>query len=133
MGIEKDYLMRQLMMLFEVIHKILRHRKKGEDEEAEEEIKYFYECLKIDDDIQNLSIEKFIDFLVLKKKLTNEHLEMIASVMKEQGELTKSEQEKQNYFNKAYFILQKVEQESVSFSMDRQMKLTELKEYLPKE
>lgn len=133
MGIEKDYLMRQLMMLFEVIHKILRHRKKGEDEEAEEEIKYFYECLKIDDDIQNLSIEKFIDFLVLKKKLTNEHLEMIASVTKLQGELAKNEQEKQNYFSKAYFLLQKVEQESVSFSMDRQMKLTELKEYLPNE
>ena len=43
MGIEKDYLMRQLMMLFDVIQKILRYRKKGENEEALDEIQYFYQ------------------------------------------------------------------------------------------
>ena len=131
MGIERDYLMRQLLMLFEVIQKIFRLRKKGDKEQAEKEIKYFYECLKIDDDIQNLSIKKFTDLLVSKKKLTNEHLEMIAFVMKEQGELAKNEKEKLNYFYKAYFLLDKVERESTSFSMDRQMKLSELKQYLP--
>lgn len=129
MGIERDYLMRQLMMLFEVIHKILRLRKKGNKEEAEKEIKYFYECLKIDDNIQDLNIEKFIDILVNEKALTNEHLEMIAFVMKEQGELADNEKERLNYFGKAYFILKKVEQESISFSMDRQMKLAELRQY----
>ncbi|MBN1987404.1 MAG: hypothetical protein JW761_13920 [Prolixibacteraceae bacterium] len=131
MGIERDYLMRQLLMLFEVIHKILRLRKKGEEEEAKKEINYFYECLKIGDDIQNLSIEKFIDVLVSEKQLTNEHLEMIAFVMKEQGELAKTEKERLQYFHKAYFLLRKVEQESTSFSMDRQMKMAELEEYLP--
>ena len=130
MGIERDYLMRQLLMLFEVIHKILRLRKNGKEEEAEKEIDYFYECLKIDDEIQKLSIEKFIDVLVNDKQLTNEHLEMIAFVMKEQGELAKNEKGRLHYFNKAYFILRKVEQESTSFSMDRQMKMAELKEYL---
>ncbi|MBN2635845.1 MAG: hypothetical protein JXR61_06210 [Prolixibacteraceae bacterium] len=133
MGIERDYLMRQLLMLFEVIHKILRLRKNGKEEEAEKEINYFYECLKIDDEIQKLSIEKFIDVLVNDKQLTNEHLEMIAFVMKEQGELAKNEKERLHYLNKAYFILRKVEQESTSFSMDRQMKMAELKEYLPHE
>lgn len=131
MGIERDYLMRQILMLFEVIQKILRLRKKGDKEEAEKEIKYFYECLKIEDDIQNLSIEKFNDVLVSQKKLTNEHLEMIAFVMKEQGELAETEKERLNYFHKAYFLLEKVERESTSFSMDRQMKLAELKQYLP--
>ena len=131
MGIERDYLMRQLLMLFEVIQKIFRLRKKGDKEEAEKEIKYFYECLKIEDDIQNLSIKKFTDVLVSEKKLTNEHLEMIAFVMKEQGELAVNEKEKLNYFYKAYFLLDKVERESTSFSMDRQMKLSELKQYLP--
>ena len=37
MGIEKDYLMRQLLMLFEVIQKILRWRKKGEKGKALDE------------------------------------------------------------------------------------------------
>ena len=46
MGIEKDYLMRQLMILFEVIAKILRYRKKGEKGKTLDEINYFYKLLK---------------------------------------------------------------------------------------
>ena len=115
MGIEKDYLMRQLMMLFEVIHKILRHRKKGEIEEAEQEIQYFYECLKIDEDVQ---------------KLTIEHIELVAFVLKEQGELANEKNNKLNLFRKSYFLLEKIDRESTAFSMDRQLKIAELKEYL---
>ena len=130
MGIERDYLMRQLMMLFEVIHKILRLRKRGEKEEAEVEINYFYKSLEIDKKAIDLSIEEFVDYLVSEKKLVNEHLEMIAFVLKEQGELAEDEKTKLDFFRKAWFILEKVERESVTFSMDRQMKMAELREYL---
>lgn len=130
MGIERDYLMRQLMMLFEVIHKILRLRKKGENEEAEKEIHYFYECLKIDDDVEKLSIEQLVDLLENKKKLTNEHIELVAFVIKEQGELASDENKKDGLFRKAYFLLESVERQSTSFSMDRQLKIAELNEYL---
>ena len=78
MGIEKDFLMRQLMMLFEVIHKILRYRKKGEKGKAEDEIKYFYNCLKIEDDFGSMKIEKLLEFLEKDKNLNNEQIEMIA-------------------------------------------------------
>lgn len=130
MGIEKDYLMRQLMMLFEVIHKILRFRKKGENEKAEEQIQYFYTCLKIDDEVKNLTIEKLVDLLENKKKLSNEHIELVAFVLKEQGELAGEESQKNDLFRKSYFLLEKVERQSTSFSMDRQMKMAELKGYL---
>ncbi|MDX8341727.1 hypothetical protein SLH46_21185 [Draconibacterium sp. IB214405] len=130
MGIEKDYLMRQLMMLFEVIHKILRHRKKGEEEEAEKQIQFFYEYLKIDEDIENLSVEALIELLEKDKNLVNEQLEMVAFVLKEQGELADSDDKRLDFFRKSYFILEKVERESISFSMDRQMKLAELSAYL---
>lgn len=130
MGIEKDYLMRQLMMLFEVIHKILRHRRKGETEEAEQEIKYFYECLKIDDDVREMNIEQLLELLEYKKKLTNEHIELVAFVLKEQGELAADDTMREDFFKKSYFLLDKVERESTSFSMDRQLKMAELKEYL---
>ena len=130
MGIEKDFLMRQLMLLFEVIQKILRHRKTGDKEKAFEQIKYFYELLKIDDDIDSMSIEQLMDFLVKDKNLTNEQIEMIAFVLKEQGELSEQNEKKLDFFSKSYFLLQKVEQESVTFSMDRQMKLAELKAWL---
>lgn len=130
MGIEKDYLMRQLMMLFEVIHKILRHRKKGENEEAEREIQYFYECLKIDNDVQKLTIEQLLNLLENKKKFSDEHIELVAFVLKEQGELATEEDAKLNLFRKSYFLLEKVERESTSFSLDRQMKISALKQYL---
>ena len=130
MGIERDFLMRQLLMLFDVIHKILNHRKKGEDDEAEHEIQFFYECLKIDQQIHTLKIEELVQYLTDIKKLTNEHIEMIAFVIKEQGELEKDSIQKKDYFRKSLFLLEKVEHESISFSMDRQIKLAELKEFL---
>jgi hypothetical protein len=130
MGIEKDYLMRQLRMLFDVISKIIRHRKKGENEEAQDEINYFYACLKIDEDIKSMNIETLFDLLVNIKKLTNEHIEMVAFVLKEQGELSNEIESKLDFFRKAYFLLDKVDRESLTFSMDRQMKMAELKEFL---
>nr|WP_320023130.1 hypothetical protein [uncultured Draconibacterium sp.] len=130
MGLEKDYLMNQLMMLFEVIHKILRLRRKGEDEEAEKQIQFFYEYLKIDEDVEKLSVEALIDLLEKDKKLVTEQLEMVAFVLKEQGELALSNDKRLDFFRKSYFILQKVERESTSFSMDRQMKIAELSAYL---
>jgi hypothetical protein len=130
MGIERDYLMRQLMMLFDVISKIIRHRKKGENENAQDEINYFYSCLKIDEDIKTMNIEALLDLLVNIKKLTNEHIEMVAFVLKEQGELAGTTETKLDFFRKAYFLLDKVDRESITFSMDRQMKIADLREYL---
>ena len=130
MGIERDYLMRQLRMLFDVIAKIIRHRRKGENEDAQDEINYFYSCLKIDEDIITINIEALFDLLVNIKKLTNEHIEMVAFVLKEQGELSDQRESKLDFFRKAYFLLDKVDRESLTFSMDRQMKMAELKEFL---
>ena len=130
MGFEKDYLMRQLMMLFEVISKIIRFRRKGENENAQDEINYFYSCLKIDEDIKSMNIETLLDLLANVKKLTNEHIEMIAFVLKEQGELSENQETKLDFFRKSYFLLDKVDRESITFSMDRQMKMAELREFL---
>jgi len=130
MGIEKDFLMRQLMMLFEVIHKILRYRKKGEKGKALDQIQYFYNCLKIEDDVGRMEIEQLLQFLEKDKNLNNEQIEMIAFVLKEQGELSESGESKLDFFRKSWFLLEKVDRESINFSMDRQMKLAELKEWL---
>ena len=130
MGLEKDYLMRQLLMLFEVIQKILRWRKKGEKGKALDEIKYFYQILDIQTDIRKMNIEQLVELLEKEKNLTNEHIEMVAFVLKEQGEMEDDAASKLDFFRKSYFLLNKVERESVTFSMDRQMKLAELKEYL---
>ena len=130
MGVEKDFIMRQLLMLFEVIQKILRKRRKGENEKAQEEIKYFYQILNIETDVKKLNIEQLLNLLEKEKNLTNEHIEMVAFVLKEQGELEENAAIKLDFFRKSYFLLDKVERESLTFSMDRQMKLAELREYL---
>lgn len=130
MGIEKDYLMRQLLMLFDVIQKILGYRKKGEKGKALDEIHYFYSCLEIEEDVESLGIKELFHFLEKDKKLTNGHIELVAFVLKEQGELAEEQNRRNDFFRKAYFLLEKVERESTSFSMDRQMKLEELKKCL---
>ena len=70
MGLERDYLMRQLMMLMEVILKIAGYRKKGQQAEAEEEIRYFYNYLTLDTDFHQKSIHDLLDYLTTQKKLT---------------------------------------------------------------
>jgi len=130
MGIERDFLMRQLMMLFAVIERMIRFRKKGDNQQAQEEIDYFYQCLNLEANFSTMSIEKLFEFLITEKKLTNDHIEMVAFVLSEQGELSESSEKSYDYFKKAWFLLDKVDRESTTFSMTRQMKLSELKTYL---
>ena len=122
--------MRQLMMLFDVIEKIIRYRKKGEKEKADDEIEYFYSSLNIEPEIKSMTIENLLKYLATEKKLTNEHIEMIAYVLKEQGELSDVEENKLNFFSKSWFLLDKVERESITYLMERQMKMAELRGYL---
>ncbi len=130
MGVERDFIMRQLMQLFDVLRKILGHRKKGDLDEARAEIRYFYRILKVDTDIQKLSIEDMLKLLQEDKKFTNEQIEVFAFVLKEQGELAGNDNERLDFFQKSYFLLNKVDNESNVFSMDRQMKLAELRAFL---
>lgn len=130
MGIERDFLMRQMMQLFDVLQRILGLRIKGDREEAEAQIRYFYKILKWENDIRKLNLEELMEYAQNRRKLTNEQIELLAFVLKEQGELAETEDERLDFFRKAYFLLDKVERESIVFSMDRQMKLTELRAYL---
>lgn len=130
MGLEKDYIIRQLMMMFEALQKILRLRKEDKNEEALVEIQKFYSAFKIDEDIENKEIEELINFLEKEKNLTPEQIEMVGYMLKERGELENNLMKKMNYFSKSFFILAKVDRESITFSMDRQMKLEELKNNL---
>ena len=129
MGIEKDYLMRQLKMLIDVIQKIVNFRKKGMLTDARREISYFYSCLHMPDEILSQSTESFLNFLT-HQKFTNDQLELIAYVLKEQGEMEENAKTQLNFFRKSYFLLDKVDRESTTFSMERQMKIGELLEYI---
>lgn len=127
---EKDYLMRQLMQLFEALQRIVGRRRQGENHQALEEVTLFYSILKLEDNLLNLTIEELLNLLVKEKKFTNEQIELLAYVMKEQGEMEDLEENRINYFRKAWFLLDKTERESITFSMDRLLKLEELKGYL---
>jgi restriction endonuclease len=130
MGIERDFLMRQLMMLFEVISRIIRFRKNGQNENASDEIDYFYKCLAVETDFVAMTTEEMMQYLTIKKNLTNEHLELIAFVLKEQGEIAKSESEKLIFFSKSWFLLDKIERESTAYSVERQLRMAELRAFL---
>lgn len=130
MGIERDYLMRQIMMLLEVIQKIINFRRKRQYQDAEEQIDYFYTYLKLEKDMHDMNIEALLEYLVNEKKFTNNHIEMIAYVLKEQGELEENAAQKLDFFRKAYFLLEKSDRESTSFSLERQIILSELRNSL---
>jgi hypothetical protein len=130
MGIERDFLMRQLMMLFEVISRIIRFRKNGQNENASDEIDYFYKCLAVEPDFVGMTAEEMMHYLVTETNLTNEHLELIAFVLKEQGEIATSETDKLAFFSKSWFLLDKIERESTAFSVERQLKMAELRAFL---
>lgn len=118
------------MMLFEVIARIIRLRKIGQKENALEEIDYFYRCLTVETDFVAMPTEEMMMYLTDRKKLTNEHLELIAFVLKEQGEIAESESEKLAYFSKSWFLLDKIERESTAFSVERQLRMAELRAFL---
>ena len=130
MSIERDFIMRQIMQLFQVLRKILGLREEGELEEAQSQVRYFYRILNITTDVQKLSMTELLHLLQEEKKFTNEQIELFAFVLKEQGEMAAKETARIDYFKKAWFLLDKVDKESISFSMERQMKLQELKTYL---
>jgi len=127
---EKDYLMRQLMALLEALQRIIRRRKQGDMSMALEEIRIFYNILKIEENTEEMTISELLPLLTEKKKLTNDQIEMLAYVMKEQGEMADDNEKRLEYFRKAHFLLEKVEHEAITFSLDRLMKIGELKEYL---
>ena len=130
MGFERDFLLRQLMMLFEVIARIIRYRKNGQNENAREEIGYFYKCLAVEPGFVAMPAEEMMKYLTADRKLTNEHLELIAFVLKEQGEIAENEHEKLGYFSRSWFLLDKVERESTAYSVERQLRMAELRAFL---
>jgi hypothetical protein len=130
MGIEKDYIVRQMMLMFEALQKILRLRKENKNKEALFEIQNIYAMLEIDENIENMDIEDFIAFLETDKNLTRDQIEMVGYVLKEHGEIENDAFKKVNFFSKSFFILNKVDRESITFSMDRKIKLEEINKYL---
>ena len=58
----------------------------------------FYKLLKIEASFHSMNIEQLLNFLENDKKLTNEHIEMVAFVLKEQGELSEESQAKIDFF-----------------------------------
>lgn len=130
MGVEKDYIIRQIMMLFEVLQRVLRLKKQGKNDEAIGEINTFYSMLKIDQGQIQGDTEKFIHYLESGKNLTPQQMEIVGFVLKEQGDLENSPNSKLNLFSKAYFILERVERGVIDYSVERQMKMAELKELM---
>lgn len=128
--IQRDYLMRQLMQLLEVLQRIILYRKNGNKEQAGNEVRTFFRFMKIEEDLRELSIEDLTHKLFNGKSYTNEQIELIAFVLKEQGEMEESEDLRKSLFMKSLFLLERIDRESIVYSMERQIKLGELREYL---
>lgn len=130
MGIERDYILRQIRLLFELIEKIIRSRQKGNRDEAIQLIQVFYKQLKVEQNLQEMALNDLLPYLTKERNLAVEQIELLAIVLKEEGECAPEDSQRQDYFQKAWFLLEHVEKESLTFSMYRQMNIAELKQHL---
>ena len=130
---QKDYILRMIEMLGELIAAILGYIKKGQFEEASISLDNLYTTLLREDSsfFQNIPKEQLTGKLINEHHYTNNHLEVLAELFNAEGELRLAQKkgtECIEYFNKSLLLFEFVETNSKSFSIERQNKIKTIKE-----
>lgn len=130
---QKDYILRMVQMLAEMIAGILGLIKKGDYEKAEESINHiYYDLLKQDASFfKGIKKESLTNTLLQEHNYTNGHLEILAELFNVEGELLMKQgkaKESLEFFEKALLLHQFVIEQTSAFSIEKDSKVNELKE-----
>lgn len=89
MTYQRDYILRMIEMMGDLIAALLGKIKRGEIKMAAEQIEQYYnEFLKQDAAFfRNIAIENLTETLLSKHNYTNEHLQILAELLFAEGEL----------------------------------------------
>jgi len=125
--IQKDYILRMLELLMEMIASILNFIKKGEFEKASIALENTYQTLLKEDStfFKNIPIEKLTDELIQEHNYTNSHLEIVAELFYAEAELQYAKGNKEEslvLYLKSSILFEFIDKETKLFSMDRQAK-----------
>jgi hypothetical protein len=130
---KKDYILRMIEMMGELIAGILGLIKKGDFQQASQSLENAYiEFLKEDTSLfRNLPKEKMTDKLINEHNYTNSHLEILAGLFYAEAELSfaKGNQNASlEFYEKALILYEFVAKESKTFFVDKQSKITYIQE-----
>jgi hypothetical protein len=132
---KRDFILRMIEMLGEVIARILGLISKGDFQLASQNIENAYtEFLKQDAAFfRNIPIEKLTDNLIREHNFTNNHLEILSELFYAEAELNyaKSNQKESIEFYKKTLILHEfIAKDSKIFSFEKQLKISKIEDRL---
>ncbi|PCH67602.1 MAG: hypothetical protein COC06_10990 [Bacteroidales bacterium] len=130
---QKDFIMRMIQMIAEVIARILGLIKEGDPEQANLILENAYrDFLKEDASFfRNMPKEKLTDDLLTEHNYTNGHLKILSELFFAEGELNFAKGDMEislNYYEKSLLILTFSEESSNAFSLSSEAKSNLLKE-----
>jgi hypothetical protein len=121
---QKDYILRMIEMLGELIAGILGLVKKGEFEKASEKLEnLYYQMLKKDSAFfREIPVDELTDTLLHMHDYTNGHLEVLAELFNAEAELCLakgSRSESLKYSKKSLRLFEFIDAEYKTFSQER--------------
>jgi predicted translin family RNA/ssDNA-binding protein len=126
---QKDYILRMIEMLGELLRAIFGKISKGSFNQAEESIREAYLTMLRKDSsfFQNIPSEKLTTTLIQDHNYTNAHLEILAELLYAEATLLYAENKKAEsypYFLKACRLFEFVEEAYRTFSQERLDKMS---------
>ncbi len=129
---QKDYILRMIEMLTDLIAGILALIKKGDFQKASQALEIaFYDYLKQDAAFFNLIPKEDLTAKLLDEhNFTNGHLEILAELFYAQAELSFAQgkhPESMLFYEKSLTLFDFIEKESKTFSVERQSRISLIK------
>jgi hypothetical protein len=131
--LQKDFIMRMIEMIAEVIARIIGLVKEGDPDQASRLLENAYrDFLKKDAAyFRGISKEELTHKLLEEHNYSHGHLEILAELFLAEGELNFAKGDISNsleYYEKSFLLLEFTTKDSKSFSFSKESKMTRLKE-----
>lgn len=130
---QKDYILRMLEMIAELVAAILGFIRNGKIEKATQTLENAYQDFLKEDAafFRNIPKEKLTDKLLEEHNYTNGHLKILGELFLAEGELLSAKDKMEDslsFYEKSLLLFEFTEKESNSFSLDKHAKITSIKE-----
>jgi hypothetical protein len=130
---QKDFILRMIEMLGELIAGILGFIRKGEFPKATEALENaYYDFLKEDAAFfRRIPKEKLTDELIGNHNYTNGHLEILAELFCTEAELLYAKDKHADskiFYEKALLLFEFIEKETETYSLDKKTKMTTIQD-----
>ena len=131
--IQKDYMLRMIEMLGDLLAAVFGLIRKGDYERATERLnQIYYDMLKQDAAFfRNLDVDDMTDKLLNEHNFTNGHLEILAELFNAEAEIAIIKGDTENarsYSAKALILFEYVDKAYRTYSQDRIDKMNKLRE-----